>query len=91
MDKDVVPYAMAVGNRAVLTGINVIGLSRRGFSQDQIDQIRTVFRALFKGDGLFNDRRRAVAEAHGDNVDIALMLEFIQAAGKNGICHGATR
>lgn len=91
VDKDVIPYAMAVGNRAVLTGINVIGLSRRGFSQEQIDQIRAVFHALFKGEGLFNERRKAVTETHGDNADIALLLAFIEAAGKNGICHGATR
>jgi len=32
VDSDVIPFSIAVGNRALLTGINVIGLNRRGFT-----------------------------------------------------------
>ena len=32
LDADVIPFAIAAGNRAKLSGINVIGLERRGFS-----------------------------------------------------------
>ena len=33
IENDVIPYGMAMGNRAALAGLNIIGLKRRGFSR----------------------------------------------------------
>ena len=32
VENDVIPYGMALGNRAYLAGLNIVGLKRRGFS-----------------------------------------------------------
>ncbi|MGL6030390.1 MAG: acyl-ACP--UDP-N-acetylglucosamine O-acyltransferase, partial [Legionella sp.] len=37
---DVTPYGMVFGNRAVLCGLNVVGLKRHGFSKNEIKEIR---------------------------------------------------
>jgi len=87
VDKDVIPFAIAVGNRASLTGINVIGLGRRGFAQSDIDDIRSAYRMLFKGGGLFADRLKAAKAAYGDHQQIAKIFDFIENASRNGICH----
>ena len=52
---DVIPYAIAVGNRASLRGLNVIGLKRSGLARDEIYLLRRAYRAIF-------DRSRTIAE-----------------------------
>ncbi len=34
LENDLIPYGMALGNRAHLSGLNIVGLQRRGFSRD---------------------------------------------------------
>jgi acyl-[acyl carrier protein]--UDP-N-acetylglucosamine O-acyltransferase len=34
--KDVLPYSKTVGNRARIYGLNTVGLTRRGFTREQI-------------------------------------------------------
>ena len=38
LENDLIPYGMALGNRAYLSGLNIIGLQRRGFSRDRHPQ-----------------------------------------------------
>ena len=56
VDSDVIPYSIAVGNRAKLSGINVIGLRRRGFNEKTLNTIRDLFKKLFRNDELFASR-----------------------------------
>ena len=46
--RDVPPYVMAVGNPAVPHSINSEGLKRRGFSADQIRNLRNAYRILYR-------------------------------------------
>ena len=34
--EDLIPFGLAIGNRGWLAGINVVGMKRRGFSQEAI-------------------------------------------------------
>ncbi len=45
--KDVPPYVKAAREPLAYEGVNVIGLTRRGFSQETIKQIQDVYRVLF--------------------------------------------
>jgi UDP-N-acetylglucosamine acyltransferase len=44
--KDVLPYSKTVGNRALIYGLNTIGLARRGFSQETIRKLKQAYRYL---------------------------------------------
>ena len=35
LENDLIPYGMALGNRAYLSGLNIVGLQRRGFSRER--------------------------------------------------------
>lgn len=48
--RDVPPYVMAIGNPAVPHSINSEGLKRRGFSPDQIRNLRNAYRILYRSD-----------------------------------------
>src|SRR3569833_196124 len=51
VNRDVIPYAMAVGDHVELAGLNLIGLKRRGLSKDTINAMRHTFRSVFYGSG----------------------------------------
>lgn len=57
---DVIPYAMVGGNRAVLRGMNVVGMKRSGVPKAEILKLRRAYKTLF-------DRSRTLAE----NIEIA--------------------
>ena len=86
VDSDVIPFGIAVGNRARLTGINVIGLERRGFEASRVATVRALYKDLFRGSGVFADRlARASAFYAGDSMADEV-FSFIADAGRNGIC-----
>lgn len=47
--KDVPPYVLAARNPVVYEGVNVVGLRRRGFSSEDIEDIRAIYRELYEG------------------------------------------
>jgi UDP-N-acetylglucosamine acyltransferase len=49
--QDVAPYVIADGQPGVVRAINKVGLERRGFTPEQLDRVKQIFRLLFR-DGL---------------------------------------
>jgi len=91
VDSDVIPFGIAVGNRACLTGINVIGLGRRGFSEDSITTLGSLSRDLVRGTGAFNDRLAAAPASFAGSEEAAQVFAFLENAGRNGVCQAAQR
>ena len=55
--RDLLPFGMAVGNRANLEGINLVGMRRRNFSKSEIDEVKKAYSILFdKNDLEFKNR-----------------------------------
>ena len=46
--KDVPPFMIAAGDRAKLYGLNVVGLERRGFTKEDITQLKKAYRIIFR-------------------------------------------
>lgn len=82
VEKDVIPYGSVLGNRAVLKGLNIVGLKRRGFSRDQIHTLRRAYRLLFAEEGTLQERVADVADEFGDNESVMDIVEFIRADTK---------
>ena len=88
VDRDVIHYGVARSDRiTTLKGINIIGLRRRGFSNDEIGTIQNAF------DEVFGTRAHTTAEAieqlkekYAGNVHVSEMLSFITSSSKNPIC-----
>ena len=56
VDGDIIPFGMALGNRAKLAGLNLVGLKRRNFSREDIQTLRTAYRMIFSSEGNFRER-----------------------------------
>ena len=91
VDSDVIPFGIAVGNRACLTGINVIGLGRRGFSEESITPLRSLYRALFRGEAVFSERLESARAAFAGNDEAEQIFDFLETAGRNGVCQATQR
>ncbi|MDR1941955.1 MAG: acyl-ACP--UDP-N-acetylglucosamine O-acyltransferase [Endomicrobium sp.] len=52
---DIIPYATAQGDRAVLAGLNIVGMKRRKMKLSEIEEVRTAYRVLFMSKFTLND------------------------------------
>jgi UDP-N-acetylglucosamine acyltransferase len=87
VERDVIPYGSATGDRARLAGINIIGLQRRGFARDEIQALRTAYQILFgEGKEIFKDRLAAVEARFGTVRAVREVLDFINAPSTRGLC-----
>ena len=87
LENDLIPYGMAMGNRAHLAGLNIIGLRRRGFTREQIHDIRRAYRLLFADEGTLAGARRG----RGGRVRRPIpfvheILDFIREGKDRAIC-----
>lgn len=86
VEQDVIPYGSALGDRARLSGLNIIGLKRRGFSRDDIHALRTAYRLLFAEEGTKTERLADVGEIYSDNVTVMEIVSFMSSDSPRGIC-----
>lgn len=86
LEQDLIPYGMALGNRAHLSGLNIVGLQRRGFSRADIHDLRRAYRAMFAAEGTMAERVTDVAEEFSAHPIVTEIVEFIRAGGKRSLC-----
>jgi UDP-N-acetylglucosamine acyltransferase len=86
VESDVIPYGSVLGNRAYLSGLNVIGLKRRGFSRDEIHGLRNAYRLLFAQEGTMQERLVDVAAMFADHEQVMEIVAFIQADSSRALC-----
>jgi UDP-N-acetylglucosamine acyltransferase len=86
VENDVIPYGMALGNRAHLAGLNIIGLRRRGFTRDQIHDIRRAYRLLFADEGTLSERVNDVAAEFATHPFVHEILDFIREGKERALC-----
>jgi len=87
VNTDVIPYGMATGDHAVLGGLNIIGMKRRGLSRDEINAMRHAFKAIFlTGGGSLFDRARAAKAKWAGVEQVQEMTDFILADSRQSLC-----
>ncbi|MBF0296251.1 MAG: acyl-ACP--UDP-N-acetylglucosamine O-acyltransferase [Magnetococcales bacterium] len=82
---DVLPFVSAAGNRAKITGVNVVGLRRHGFSEEVIKAIRQAYRIVFRSNLRMEQAIEELERHLSSCVEIQYLLEFLQS-GQRGIC-----
>lgn len=86
---DVAPYVRVQGDRSTVRGINAIGISRGGFSADEVKEVKTMYRLLFKQNLTLEDSLAKIASEVADGRPKERMLSFLNAVAgeKNrGLC-----
>ncbi|MCB2101780.1 MAG: acyl-ACP--UDP-N-acetylglucosamine O-acyltransferase [Rhodobacterales bacterium] len=89
VENDVIPYGSVMGNRARLSGLNIVGLRRRGFDRETIHAMRAAYRLLFAHEGTMAERVADVAEMFADNEPVMEIVNFVGTDSSRAICQPA--
>ncbi len=85
VSQDVPPYMIIAGTRATLHGLNLVGLKRRGFSDEAVNGIKKAYKAVFKSGLSFKDAKERVLSECPGIPEVLLLLDFVESSGR-GIC-----
>ncbi len=92
VEADVIPFGAVLGNRARLTGLNVVGLKRRGVDKAGLHRLRAAFRLLFAPgedtDAVFATRVLQARSLAEDPL-VAEMLAFVEVPSRRGLVRTA--
>lgn len=83
---DVIPFGMAVGNRASLQGLNLVGLRRNGFSREQIQELRQAYRILFGHKSTLAERLQQVETTFTGNALVKQVVDFMKSDSNRSFC-----
>jgi len=78
--RDVPPYAMAVGNRARLVGLNLVGLKRHGFTDSTLQPLKRAYELLFLSDLNLKEAITRVTAELPQTQEIQHLLRFLETS-----------
>ena len=77
---DVPPFVMAVGQPAGAHSVNTEGLRRRGYTSEQIGNIRAAFKLLYRSGLRFAEAQARLAELAAGQPELRPLVEFLPLA-----------
>lgn len=84
VSQDIPPYVSAAGNRAQLYGLNLVGLKRKGFSDQTIATLKKAYKIIFRS-GLTQDEAiQKARDEFPDSAEVTKLVEFIRTS-KRGV------
>ena len=86
VEHDVIPFGSVKGERARLAGLNIIGMRRRGFSRQELDDLRAGYKKLFSGKDNFQDRVAGLLADKTQTQALKEVIDFIQQDSSRAIC-----
>jgi len=81
--RDVPPYVLAVGRPAVPHSVNSVGLQRRGFTPEQILNIRRAYRLLYRSGLKLKTALEELEKAAATQAEIRPFVEFIKRSERS--------
>ena len=85
VSQDVPPFCMAAGCPTGLFGLNTVGLERNNFQKDTIEELKSVYRTLFRSKMPLARALEALDASSLKSAEAAQLVEFVRAS-KRGIC-----
>ena len=82
--QDIPPFAMAAREPVAYCGLNLVGLRRRGFSKEMIENIHNAYRLLYQRGKLREECLQEIRETVPMSPEIEYILDFVTSS-KRGI------
>ncbi len=83
--QDILPYSLIARDPAAYCGLNNVGLRRRGFDREIIDNIHRTYQIILQGTGKLNDLLARVEEEIPISPEIQYILDFIRSSKRGFI------
>ena len=86
LENDLIPFGVAMGDRASLQGLNIVGLKRRGFNREDIHTLRNAYRLLFSNEGTLQERLADVEQMFAEDDGVMRITGFIRERSGRSLC-----
>ncbi len=83
--QDILPFSMIARDPAAYCGLNTIGLRRRGFDRDIVDNIHRTYQIILQSTGLLKDLLQRVEDEVPSSPEIKYILDFIRTSKRGFI------
>ncbi|WP_032139207.1 acyl-ACP--UDP-N-acetylglucosamine O-acyltransferase [Rickettsia tamurae] len=83
---DVIPFGLVSSKRAVLEGLNLIGMNRKGFDKAESLSALKAIEEIFSGEGNFAERIKQVAEKYNNNSIVIQIIDFLNQDSSRAFC-----
>lgn len=83
--QNVLPFSMVARDPASFCGLNTVGLRRRGFDRDLINNIHMAYQIILQGNGKLNELLDRVKEEIPMSPEIQYILDFIRDSNRGFI------
>jgi UDP-N-acetylglucosamine acyltransferase len=77
-NQDIPPYILASGEPMKYSGLNVVGLRRRGFSNETINQLKEVYRLIYRAGFNISQALEQIRSGFEITEEIDKVISFIQ-------------
>ena len=85
VNKDIPPYVMAARTPVSFAGLNIVGLRRRGFSNEQIATLQEIYRRIFNSDSNMTDALNSIEAELPASTERDYVLSFIRNSSRGVI------
>ncbi|KTD16883.1 acyl-ACP--UDP-N-acetylglucosamine O-acyltransferase [Legionella jordanis] len=83
---NVPPFAMVFGNRGYLSGLNLVGMKRRGFTREEIKEINSLYKIIFFNNELSFKARVEAAKERVNSIHGQEIINFLSENSKKNFC-----
>lgn len=80
--KDVPPFLKAVGNPVKLYGLNSVGLTRSGFSEETVRELKRAYRLFFRSELNVSQAMERARSELAQTPDVDHFLRFLEDSGR---------
>lgn len=84
VNKDILPFSRAQGSYAIVRATNKVGLLRKGFSKDEVDNIHKAIRIIIMGSKTIEEGLERIRQECAPGPYIDYLVNFVKAS-KRGI------
>jgi UDP-N-acetylglucosamine acyltransferase len=85
VNQSIPPYVTVSGEKAKAKGVNTEGLRRRGFTPEQVQQVRRAYKVLYRSGLPLEEAKAKLSEMAETHEEIKPLVAFLAATEKNFI------
>lgn len=86
VENDVIPFGVALGNRAHLGGLNLIGMKRANISRESIHNARSAYKKIFSSDLPLSEAANKLDGELAKDAVVKKIVSFINESGDRAFC-----
>ena len=88
--QDVPPYTVVDGNPGRARGLNLVGLKRAGYSEEQVKAINAAYRTIYRK-GLNTSQALATIRGRAMTPEVEKLVTFVEASQRGVVTAGKTQ